>query len=196
MTHFWTVGHSTTPIEAFLAILGGSSIGAVADIRSYPGSRHSPQFGKAELAGHLRDAGVEYVHIAELGGRRNAQDVDARCNDAWRNRSFRNYADYTLTPPFEVGLAELIVLADSSRTAYLCSEAVPWRCHRTIVSDVLVARGHHVTHLMGNQTKEHVLGAWGPEPRCADGTVTYPADADQPSLPFVDGDEADRPSKG
>jgi uncharacterized protein (DUF488 family) len=177
LTHLWTIGHSTTPIDEFLALLRGQSIGVVADIRSYPGSRHSPQFGKAELAKHLRRAGLEYVHIADLGGRRNAQDVDPRRNEGWRNRSFRNYADYALTPPFEAGLTTLTELADTSRTAYLCSEAVPWRCHRTIVSDVLVARGHEVTHVIGNQIKEHVLGAWGPEPHCDDGTVTYPGSA-------------------
>lgn len=191
MTDFWTIGHSTTPIDDFLDILRGAQIETIADIRSYPGSRHSPQFGKVEFAKHLHDAGLEYVHIADLGGRRNAQDVDARCNDAWRNRSFRNYADYTLTPSFEDGLAELLEVAGASRTAYLCSEAVPWRCHRMIVSDVLVARGHHVTHMFGGQSKEHVLGAWGPEPHCDDGTVTYPAEADQPALPFDGpGDEA------
>lgn len=188
MTHFWTVGHSTTPIDDFLDILRGAQIERVADIRSYPGSRHSPQFGKVEFEKHLRGAGFDYVHIADLGGRRNAQDVDARCNDAWRNRSFRNYADYTLTPAFEDGLAELLELAGSTRTAYLCSEAVPWRCHRTIVSDVLVARGHQVTHLIGKHAKEHVPGAWGPEPHCDGGTVTYPAETDQPPLPFDDED--------
>lgn len=176
MTHLWTIGHSTTPIGEFLDILRGQSIGVVADIRSYPGSRHSPQFGKVEFARHLREAGFDYVHIAELGGRRNAQDVDPARNQGWRNRSFRNYADYALTPPFGVGLDTLTELAATARTVYLCSEAVPWRCHRTIVSDVLVARGHEVTHMIGNQTKEHVLGAWGPEPHGDDGTVTYPAD--------------------
>lgn len=183
-TPLWTIGHSTTAIDDFLAILRDAGIGTVADIRSYPGSRHSPQFGSAALAKSLDGAGMHYVHLAKLGGRRNRQDVDPTCNDAWRNRSFRNYADYTLTEPFEEGLAALLAIAAESPTAYLCSEAVPWRCHRMIVSDILVARGHPVTHLIGDHSQPHVLGAWGPEPQVDDGTVTYPATPASPPLPF------------
>jgi len=187
MTALWTIGHSTTPIDLFLATLHHAGIERLADIRSYPGSRHSPQFGQTELARELAAAGIDYVHIGDLGGRRNSQDVDPTINAAWRNRSFRNYADYTLTPSFEAGLTGLLGPAVERRTAYMCSEAVPWRCHRTIVSDVLVARGHSVEHLIGEQTKAHLPGAWGPEPRCDNGVVTYPIDPDQASLPLGDG---------
>lgn len=119
------------------------------------------------------------MHIADLGGRRNRQrTVDGARNAAWNNRSFRNYADYTATAGFGRGLAELLAL--EGPVAYMCSEAVPWRCHRTIVSDNLVARGHRITHLMGSGTTEHVLGAWGPEPVVGDGpSVAYPV-ADDP----------------
>ena len=124
----------------------------------------------------------------DLGGRRSKQDVDLTLNAAWHNRSFRNYADYTLTESFETGLEQLLDVAGRSPSAYMCSETVPWRCHRLLVSNVLAARGHAITHIVGDKLLPHVLGAWGAEPSCADGRVTYPADAAQISLPFDDSD--------
>ncbi len=173
-TAIWTIGHSTTEIDAFIAALESYGITSIADIRSYPGSRHSPQFGKAAFEASLEQAGIAYEHVPDLGGRRGSQDVDEHLNAAWRNRSFRNYADYTQSESFEEGLAHLVERAAASKTAYLCSEAVPWRCHRTIVSDVLMSRGHLITHLVGGRTMPHVLGGWGPEPRYVDGKVIYP----------------------
>lgn len=145
----------------------------LADIRSIPGSNRNPQFHAQALGAALRRVGIVSVHLEALGGRRRRQrDVDEALNAAWRNRSFRNYADYATTAAFADGLAELEDL--DGPTAYLCAEAVPWRCHRTIVSDHLVARGHTVTHLMGATVTEHRLGAWGPEPVTDGSTVTYP----------------------
>lgn len=157
----------------------------LADIRSIPGSNRNPQFHAEALARSLDAVGIGYVHLGDLGGRRNRQhEVDEDRNAAWHNRSFRNYADYTATSAFATGLAELLALPGP--VAYMCSEAVPWRCHRTIVSDNLVARGHRITHLMGSSTKKHRLGAWGPGPVvAADGSVTYPAPDDgQDPLPL------------
>lgn len=186
----WTVGHSTTEIDTFIGILRANDIATLADIRSYPGSRHSPQFGQHELTGSLAQAGITYAHLPDLGGRRPRQDVDEARNAAWRNRSFRNYADYLSSDSFARGYAELVALTSASRTVLMCAEAVPWRCHRTIVSDVLVARGYSVIHLIGDQAKPHVLGAWGPQPRNDEGTVTYPAAATQPPLPLGGGGSA------
>ena len=183
-TALWTIGHGTTDIKTFLEQLASNGIETLVDIRSYPGSRHSPQFGRLELADSLSAVGLAYVHVGDLGGRRSKQDIDPTLNAAWRNRSFRNYADYTLTAGFETGLEVLLELADRSPIAYMCSETVPWRCHRLLVSNVLVARGHVVTHIVGDSLLPHVLGAWGAEPSCVDGRVTYPADAGQISLPF------------
>lgn len=172
-THLFTIGHSTQSSEAFCAQLTEHGVATLADIRSIPGSNRNPQFHAEALAAALTNVGITYVHIAELGGRRNRQrQVDERINAAWRNRSFRNYADYTTTPDFDAGLRELVGL--DGPIAYMCSEAVPWRCHRTIVSDNLVARGHDVTHLMGASVTEHRLGAWGPEPVVEGTAVTYP----------------------
>lgn len=146
----------------------------LADIRSIPGSNRNPQFNSEALARSLEPMGIRYVHVADLGGRRNRQrQVDDTLNAAWNNRSFRNYADYTTTTGFASGIDELLAL--EGPVAYMCSEAVPWRCHRTIVSDNLVVRGHQITHLMGPTTRPHILGAWGPEPHVEGATVTYPA---------------------
>lgn len=151
----------------------------LADIRSIPGSKRNPQFHAESLAAALAEVGITRVHLASLGGRRNRnRAIDPDLNAAWRNRSFRNYADHALTDTFAEGLAELLAL--DAPVAFMCSEAVPWRCHRTIVSDHLVARGHTVTHLMGSSTTEHVPGAWGPEPVVVDGQVTYPVPSDGP----------------
>lgn len=171
--HLFTIGHSTQSADEFCAQLTVHGIVTLADIRSIPGSNRNPQFHAEALAAALGHVGITYVHIADLGGRRNRQkQVDPTTNAAWRNRSFRNYADYTLTDGFRDGLAELLALPRP--LAYMCSEALPWRCHRTIVSDNLVTRGFAITHLMGPTTKEHTLGAWGPEPIIDGDAVTYP----------------------
>lgn len=171
--HLFTIGHSTQAIDTFCGQLTDHGIATLADIRSIPGSNRNPQFHAENLTKELDAVGITYVHIADLGGRRNRQrDVDETRNAAWNNRSFRNYADYTTTEAFARGLDQLLGLAGP--VAYMCSEALPWRCHRTIVSDNLIARGHRVTHLMGSTTKDHTLGAWGPTPILVDDVVSYP----------------------
>lgn len=173
VTHLFTIGHSTRTSDEFCALLAEHDVATLADIRSIPGSNRNPQFHAEALAASLARRGVNYVHLAALGGRRSRQrQVDEDLNAAWRNRSFRNYADYTTTPDFEAGLRELIGL--DGPVACMCAEAVPWRCHRTIVSDNLVARGHDVTHVIGTAVTEHRLGAWGPAPVVAGTAVTYP----------------------
>ena len=124
----------------------------------------------------LAHDGIAYRHMSDLGGRRNKQhEVDPAINAAWKNASFKNYADYTLSDAFEAALFDLIDLSQSSRVAYMCSEAVPWKCHRLIISNSLAARGLNVHHIMSaGKVTEHRLGQWGPEPVLADSRVTYP----------------------
>ena len=179
VTRVWTIGHSTRTAETFTELLRGERIELVADVRSFPGSRANPQFGRAAMRGWLGDAGIGYVHLSALGGRRDRQDVEPGINAGWHNASFRNYADYTLTPGYEDGIAELLGLAGERRVACMCAEALPWRCHRLLIANTLAARGVTVRHIMGDGDAEpHELGRWGATPRVADdGTVTYPAEA-------------------
>ena len=172
----WTIGHSTRTADEFLMLLHDCSIDSLVDVRSFPGSRRFPQFGREVMSAWLADGGITYRHMSDLGGRRNKQrDVDPAINAAWKNASFKNYADYTLNDDFEAALADLIDMAQSLRLAYMCSEAVPWKCHRLIISNNLVARGLKVHHIMSaGKVTEHRLGQWGPEPIVADHRVTYP----------------------
>ena len=178
LTHreIWTIGHSTRTADEFLTLLHSCAIDSLVDVRSFPGSRRCPQFGREIMSAWLADGGIAYRHMSDLGGRRNKQrGVDPAVNAAWKNASFRNYADYTLSDVFEAALSDLIEIAQSSRVAYMCSESVPWKCHRLIISNSLVARGLTVHHIMGaNKMAEHHLGQWGPEPIIADGRVNYP----------------------
>ncbi len=174
-THLYTIGHSTQSSDAFCAQLVDHGVVTLADVRSIPGSNRNPQFHAEALGAALDEVGIAHVHLGALGGRRNRQsEVDPALNAAWRNRSFRNYADYATTDAFADGLGELLGL--DGPVAFMCAEAVPWRCHRTIISDHLVARGHVVTHLMGAATTDHHLGAWGPTPVVHGDSVTYPVD--------------------
>jgi uncharacterized protein (DUF488 family) len=143
----WSVGHSTLSIEDFIAQLRSVEIELLADVRSYPGSRRYPHFNKENLRLWLADAGIDYEHLRELGGRRRAR-ADS-LNLAWRNESFRGYADYMETEEFVAGIERLIVLASESRVAIMCSEAVWWRCHRSMISDYLKVKGIEVIHIMG-----------------------------------------------
>lgn len=150
----WTIGHSTRSIEELVAMLKSCDIQLLADVRSYPGSRKYPQFNKLALEISVPVSGIEYIHIPELGGRRKTTPNSK--NIAWRHPAFRNYADYMETAPFKKGIAELIKLALDKRTAYMCSEAVWWRCHRSMISDYLKVRGWMVMHIMGEgKVKEH-----------------------------------------
>jgi len=146
MQPIWTIGHSTRTLEEFLGLLVKYRIEAVADVRSFPGSRRYPHFARDALAGTLPAHGIVYQWLPKLGGRRKAQ-LDSP-NTAWRNASFQAYADHLGSAEFAEGLHELLTLATSKRTALMCAEAVWWRCHRSLISDVLKLRGIEVIHIM------------------------------------------------
>lgn len=173
----YTVGHSTRSIEEFLAILSSFGIATLADIRRFPGSRRHPHFSSDALARSLASAGIDYLHIPELGGRRTPLP-DSK-NAGWRNDSFRAYADHMHSAEFARGLAR--VFAAKKPVVLMCAEAVPWRCHRNLVSDALVAKGITVLHISSaSESRPHVLT---PFARVApDGTVTYPSAEPQGSL--------------
>ena len=173
MATIYTIGHSTRPLDEFLTVLQSHSIQTLVDIRSFPMSRRLPHFNREALEKTLPDAGIRYVGLKELGGRRKKIRDDSP-NLALRNDSFRNYADYMLTEDFRRGIAELINLAEQSRTAYMCAERVYFHCHRMLVSDWLVAHGHEVFHIdETGPVKAHQLMA---EARLIDGEVIYRGD--------------------
>ena len=150
----WTIGHSTRLIDEFVAGLKLFSIGALVDVRTYPGSRRYPQFNKPTLASSLAGVEIEYRHAPELGGRRRAKPDSL--NMAWRNEMFRGYADYMETEEFREGIDRLLELAGESRTAIMCAEAVWWKCHRSLIADYLKAKGITVLHILGEgKAEEH-----------------------------------------
>ena len=150
----FTIGHSTRTIEEFLELLYSFDIKILADIRKMPGSRKYPQFDQEQLKKSLEESGIQYVYIADLGGRRPAKK-DSK-NTTWRNKSFQGYADYMETDAFAEGAAELSKFALEKPTAMMCSEAVWWRCHRSMVSDYLKAKGWEVLHIMAvGKATEH-----------------------------------------
>lgn len=171
MPTLYTIGHSTRPIDEFIGLLREHEIALLCDIRTVPKSRHNPQFGIDALPGSLEDAGIGYRHLAGLGGLRHA--AKDSINSAWRNASFRGYADYMQTPEFAAALDELIALAEEESVVIMCSEAVPWRCHRSMVGDALVVRGWTVLDIIGQgEPKPRRLTPWA----VVDGTqITYPA---------------------
>jgi uncharacterized protein (DUF488 family) len=170
VTTLYTVGHGTLPAEAFTALLDGAQIRRVADVRSFPGSRHNPQFGRDEMERWLPAADLAYVWIRDLGGRRRS--VAASKHVALRNDAFRAYADHMSTPEFRDGIEQLLDLAASDATTVMCSESVWWRCHRRLLADHLVlVQGIDVVHLMhdGRVTPhEPTAGV-----RVADGGLVY-----------------------
>jgi uncharacterized protein (DUF488 family) len=149
-TTLWTIGHSTRSADEFLHLLIQNQIQALADVRRFPGSRKYPHFNADALRESVSAAGIEYVPLMELGGRRKARP-DSK-NMAWRNESFRGYADYMETAEFQAGIDKLMELARQKRTAVMCSEAVWWRCHRSLIADYLKARGVDVRHIL-SETK-------------------------------------------
>lgn len=150
----WTIGHSTHPLEEFIEMLNSFDIEMVVDVRSYPGSRKFPQYNKDSLTDSLPEKGIAYTHIKSLGGRRKA-DPESK-HTIWRHPAFRGYADYMDTADFEKGMEELIKLAETRRVAYMCSEAVWWRCHRSMISDYLKSNGWTVMHIMAaGKENEH-----------------------------------------
>jgi uncharacterized protein (DUF488 family) len=155
----YTIGHSTHPIEKFIEMLKAHDIELLADVRTIPKSRHNPQYGSNTLAAGLKDHQIAYVHLAGLGGLRHAKKDSV--NLGWENASFRGFADYMETEGFEKGLSELMEIAGKQRTAILCAEALPWRCHRSLIADALLVRGIEVKHIMSKTSaKEHVLTPW------------------------------------
>jgi len=159
MTEFdaYTMGFSNRPWEELLSTLAALKIERLIDIRTLPGSKHTPQFNLEHLSEELPHQGVEYLHMKSLGGLRKPVK-DSLLNAAWKNSGFRGYADYMQTTEFETALAELIRRIQEKRTVYCCTEAVFWRCHRQLVSDALLVRGYRVGHIF-NPTKveEHGL---------------------------------------
>ena len=169
-----TIGHSTRSIEEFVSLLQEHAIQLLVDVRTIPRSRAQPQFGIDRLPGELQAAGIDYRHIPALGGLRHPRKDSP--NAGWRNASFRGYADYMATPAFQAGLAELEELARDRNTAIMCAEAVPWRCHRSLIADALTVAGWRVSHIMNLQTaREHTLT---PFLRIEEGKLLYPAERD------------------
>ena len=144
----WTIGHSTKPIDEFVALLHSHGIARLVDVRTVPRSRHNPQFDTRILAEHLTKAALGYVHQPELGGLRKPRKDSV--NTGWKNSSFRGYADYMQTQQFWDALGALMTSAMEARTAIMCAEAVPWRCHRSLIADALTSRGWAVRHIMSN----------------------------------------------
>jgi uncharacterized protein (DUF488 family) len=152
----YVIGHSTMPIEKFLKIVEAHSIKMLVDIRKIPRSRHNPQFNSDTLRGSLAGAGIEYVHLKELGGLRRSSKNSV--NTGWRNLSFRGFADYMLTDEFEAGLCKLIRLGNSRKVAIMCAEGNPFRCHRSLVADALTVRGIHAVNIASQKSgRLHVL---------------------------------------
>ena len=173
MATLYTIGHSTRTLDELVSALKAHGIETLVDIRAFPMSRRLPHFNRESLESELSKCGIHYVWMKALGGYRKTTRKDSP-NTALRNASFRNYADYTLTPEFEQATDELLRLAEQSRTAYMCAERVYFRCHRMIVSDWLVARGHEVLHIDAEgPPRPHKLTS---EARIVDGQMIYSGD--------------------
>jgi len=172
----WTIGHSTRDIADFVSLLEENGIKLVADVRTLPGSNRYPQFNKEALEKSLSAHGMRYEHFPELGGRRKPKP-DSR-NTAWRNASFRGYADYMETQQFDKGVKRLLDLAnDDGPTAIMCAEAVWWRCHRSLISDYLKSRGIEVMHILqANKAEPHPYTSAA---RIVDGAVSYTTKEDR-----------------
>lgn len=169
----YSIGHSSRTFEEFAALLAGNGVRALADIRTVPASRHVPHFARAALEAALKalPAPVRYRHFPGLGGLRKPRPDSP--NKGWRVSGFRGYADYMQTPAFEAALAELLAAAREGPLAFMCAEAVPWRCHRNLVSDALTVRGHEVRHILGpGEPQVHKLT---PFASVSGSRLTYPA---------------------
>lgn len=155
VTDLWTIGHSTRPIDVFVALLSAHGIEAIADVRRHPGSRRQPQYQPDALQESLRQAQVEYHWMSALGGRRKATAIGHAT--AWKNASFQGYAEYIDTDEFVEGLRQLLAIAATKRTAIMCAEALWWRCHRRLIADVLVTSGNAVWDIMDRGAEPHRL---------------------------------------
>ncbi len=173
-----TVGHSTRPIDEFIRILNVYGIGQLLDVRAIPRSRRNPQFSRENLPGSLGTAGILYRHMPGLGGLRHPQRDSI--NTGWRNAGFRGFADYMQTPEFHQNLEELIDLASNATTVIMCAEAVPWRCHRSLIADALVARGIDVQEILtATQSQPHALTSFA---KVEGSAVTYPGIGESQNL--------------
>jgi uncharacterized protein (DUF488 family) len=173
MTLF-TIGHSTHSLDDFVAMLRAHGVERLVDVRTIPRSKHNPQFNHDTFSEALHNRHFSYRHLKSLGGLRHP--LRDSINTAWRNDSFRGYADYMQTPEFEEGLEQLIELANEKPTAIMCAESVPWRCHRSLIADALIARGHEVQDIMSaTSVKPHKLN---PIAKVHAKSVSYPG------LPF------------
>ena len=168
-----TIGHSTRTLKEFISLLHAHGATCVVDVRTVPRSRHNPEFNKASLPSSLKKAGLGYVHLPGLGGLRRARPDSV--NLGWRNASFRGYADYMQTPEFEKSLEELVQWAKQDRIALMCAEAVPWRCHRSLIADALLVRGIRTEDIMSPTRRQvHTLT---PFAKVRGSTITYPIEA-------------------
>jgi uncharacterized protein (DUF488 family) len=166
----YTIGHSTHTLDEFLGILRANGIEYLVDVRTIPKSRHNPQFNSEALAVGLREAGIGYEHMPGLGGLRHAKKDSV--NTGWENASFRGFADYMQTGEFESSLQQLMERAREGTSAIMCAEAVPWRCHRSLIGDALLVRGITVLDIMSRTSvKEHSLTPWA---RTNGDNITYP----------------------
>jgi uncharacterized protein (DUF488 family) len=167
----FTIGHSTRPVETFLAMLAANQITLLVDVRTVPRSRHNPQYNRDTLPASLQAVGIRYLHMPGLGGLRHPRPDSV--NDGWRNDSFRGYADYMQTPEFAENLTQLMDMAREERVALMCAEAVPWRCHRSLIADALLVRGIPVEDILSaTKTQPHKLT---PFAVVQGATITYPA---------------------
>ena len=174
----WTLGHSTRPIDEFIGLLRAHQISLLVDVRTVPRSRYNPQYNTDMLAQSSHNAELRYRHLPELGGLRKPKNDSV--NDGWRNASFRGYADYMQTDKFQRALEELMAYSTDKKTAIMCAEAVPWRCHRSLIADALVSRGWDIRHIMSPETATpHVLTSFA---HVEKGTLIYPKPTDPPSL--------------
>ena len=147
-----TIGHSTHPLEEFVRMLKANEVTHLLDVRTMPRSRQNPQFNKETLPGALKAVGIKYTHVPGLGGLRRMHK--GSINGGWRNMSFRGYADYMQTPEFEENVADVMALAAKDRCALMCAEAVPWRCHRSLIADALILRGVRVEDIINMQGRK------------------------------------------
>lgn len=172
MNLIYTIGHSTRPIEEFVAILKEYDITQLVDIRTIPKSRRNPQYGQDNLQVSLENVGIEYIYMKDLGGLRPS--IHLTINDGWRNKSFQNYADYMQSDKFKDAVNQLKDIIKEKVTAMMCAEAVPWRCHRRLVGDALIVRGVKVWDIFDlNNVREHTLTSFA----AVDGMdITYPED--------------------
>jgi uncharacterized protein (DUF488 family) len=181
----FTIGHSTRSIEEFIELLQSNGVTRLIDIRTIPKSRRNPQFNSDELAASLGSAAIEYTHLKALGGLRRARKDSE--DMGWRNASFRGYADYMQTPEFEEGIERAIQLAEEKPAALMCAEAVPWRCHRSLVADALLVRGIEVREIISSSSpEEHKLTPFA----VVRGTkITYPKDETSLQMPVIKDDQ-------